>query len=83
MFLFLSLLKNLIVMKVIAKNSKVRSTLNGIISAYAGGGIQFTFRIDFYGGSRSQGNLIFSDLSELTDYLLDDCGYDSLTFRKI
>ena len=70
-------------MKVIAKNSKVRSTLHGAITAYAGGGIVFTFRIDFYGGSRSQGNLIFSGISELTDYLLEDCGYDSLTFKNI
>lgn len=70
-------------MKVIAKNSEVRSTLHGVFTSNAGGGIQFIFRIDYYGGSRSQGNLIFSGISELTEYLLDDCGYDTLTFSKI
>ena len=70
------------VMKVIAKNSKVRSTLHGVLTANAGGGIMFTFRIEFYGGLRAQGNLIFSSISDLTDYLLDDCGYDLLTYKK-
>ena len=69
------------VMKVIAKKSKVRSTLHGTLTDYSGGRIVFTFRIYFYGGSRSQGNLIFSGISELTEYLLDDCGYDSLFFK--
>ena len=69
-------------MKVIAKNSKLRSTLHGVLTANAGGGIMFTFRIDFYGGSRSQGNLIFVDISDLTDYLLDDCGSDLVTYKK-
>ena len=69
-------------MEVIAKNSKVRSNLRGVIITFHGG-IRFTFRVDIYGGSRSQGSLLFSDLADLIDYLLDDCGYDTLTFNKI
>lgn len=70
------------VMEVIAENSQVRSTLHGIFTPFRDG-IIFTFRVVFYGGSRSQGNLTFSDISDLTDYLLDDCGYDSITFKKL
>lgn len=69
-------------MEVIAENSKDRSTLHGIFSPFRDG-IMFTFRVVIYGGSRTQGNLSFSDISDLTDYLLDDCGYESITFKKL
>jgi len=69
-------------MEVIANNSQVRSTLHGVFTPFRDR-IMFTFCVVFYGGSRSQGYLDFSSISELTDYLLDYCGFDSLTFRKI
>lgn len=69
-------------MEVIAKNSKVRSTLHGVITPLRDG-IKFTFLIVYYDGARFQDNLIFCDISDLTDFLLDDCGFNTITFKKI
>lgn len=68
--------------KVNAKNSKVSSSLRGVISS-CHDGILFTFRAKYSDGSRFQGNVTFSSIDELTDYLVDDCGCDSLSFNKI
>ena len=68
-------------MKVIAENKKVCSTLHGDISL-SPHGILFTFRVLFYSGSRYHGNLTFRDLPEVIDYLLDDCGFDLVTFKN-
>ena len=69
-------------MEVIAKNSKVCSSLHGVFTPLRDG-IIFSFRVVFYSGSRYQGSFMFSDISDLTDYLFDDCGFDSLTLKKI
>ena len=68
-------------MEVIAKNSKVRSTLHGVFTPFSKG-YKFTYYYS-YGGIRFHDILTFSCISDLTDYLLDYCGYDLLTFKKI
>ena len=69
-------------MKVIAKNSKFGSSLNGVVTR-SRDGIKFCFRAVFYDESRYEGNLYYDSLSELIDYLVDECGCDILTFKKI
>lgn len=65
-----------------AKNSKVRSSLLGVFFPYHDS-IMFTYHVEFHGGSRSDGNMIFSDIYHLVDYLMDDCGCDFLYFKKL
>ena len=79
--LFLFLPKNYKVMKVIAKNYQVCSALRGVITPSAGGGITFSYGYS-YGGLRFHDSQSFGGISELIVYLLDDCGYDFVTFRK-
>ena len=68
-------------MDVIAKNSKTRSTLYGVIFPVRDR-ILFTFRVEFDSGSRYQGRLSFSSKSNLIDYLMEVCGFEKLTFKK-
>ena len=69
-------------MKVIAKNSKVRSTLHGVFIAHAGVDIIFSY-VFSYGGICFHDEMTFQGISDLIVYLMKDCGYDSLTFKNI
>lgn len=68
-------------MEVIAKNSKTRSTLHGVIFPVRDR-IVFTFHVVFDSGSRYQGRLSFSGKDSLIDYLMEVCGFEKLTFKK-
>ena len=71
---------NFMVMEIIANSSEVRSTLHGITSVCRDG-IKLTFSVLFLVGKRYDGEITFSGLSDLVDYLLHDCGFDSVTFK--
>ena len=69
-------------MEVIAKNSKVCSTLHGVFTPFRDG-IMFTFRINHYDGSRYQFNLKFRDISALTYYLFDVCRFSGIELYEL
>lgn len=69
-------------MKVIAKNSEVLSTLHGVFTEKAGGGIIFSYGFS-YCGHCFHDEMTFCCITELTDYLFEVCGYDSVTFKKL
>lgn len=69
-------------MEIIAKrNLESRNSLHGV-STTSCDGIVFTYRF-YYGGIRFKDTVTFRRISDLIDYLLDVCDYDSVTLRKI